>query len=308
MQKTTAAAIAAAFSSILLFAPPSRAALSIAAGSEVTRATTTDGIELSGITWAGGDTYYAINDSNATNKLYKLSMPRNSSGNVSSCSLVSSVTLSGYTDLEGCAYDPASGNVWVSTEGTAGIHEFDPSTGRKIRSVTLPAVYSKMRGNFKLEALTISGDGLVMWTANEEALEVDGSISTNYPSRLEGGTVVRLLKLTRASVRDNFAPAAQYAYKTYGLRTQWAYGKKQRSGVSGLCALPDGRLLVLERECSGVTSESDTSSAWSGGLSTSFMMAVCLADVSGADDVSTLPALEGATYKAATKTLLTGSA
>ncbi|MBR1837187.1 MAG: InlB B-repeat-containing protein, partial [Kiritimatiellae bacterium] len=46
----------------------------------------------------------------------------------------------------------------------------------------------------------------------------------------------------------------------------------------------------------------------SGGLSTSFMMAVCLADVSGADDVSTLPALEGATYKAATKTLLTGSA
>lgn len=277
-------------------------ALSISNGNEVNRSST-EAIELSGITWAGGNTFYAINDTNSTNKLYKLSIPLNSSGQISSCSIDSSVTLASSSDLEGCAYDPASGNVWVSMEGNnSSIREYNPETGAWLRTAPLPTIFkNNMRGNFKLEALTISGDGLTMWTANEEALTCDGDISAK--PRATGGTTVRLQKFTRASVRDNWTAAAQYAYKTYGLNYAYGYNNSQRSGVSGLCALPNGQLLVLEREFSGTDDNSDLSSIWVG-LDSSFTMAIVLADYSSASDVSTLPSLSQSTYTPVTKTKL----
>ena len=273
-------------------------------GNKVNRSST-DGIELSGITWAGGNTFYAVNDSNATNRLYKLSISLNSSGAITSCSIVSSITLASSSDLEGCAYDPASGTVWVSMEGTnSSIREYDPETGAWLRTAPLPTIFkNNMRDNFKLEALTISGDGLTMWTANEEALTCDGDISAK--PRATGGTTVRLQKFTRTSVRDNWTATAQYAYKTYGLNYAYGYNGKQRSGVSGLCALPNGQLLVLEREFSGTDDSSSLSSIFTG-LSSHFTMAVVLADYSSASDVSTLSSLDGATYTPVYKTNLTG--
>ena len=64
---------------------------------------------------------------------------------------------------------------------------------------------------------------------------------------------------------------------------------------AGLCALPNGQLLVLEREFSGTDDNSNLSSIWTG-LDSSFTMAIVLADYSSADDVSTLPSLSQATY------------
>ncbi len=283
--------------------PVAAKALGIADGNTVNR--TSEGIELSGITWAGGNTYYAVNDTNASNRLYKITFSVNSSGQISSYNVVSSVTLASSSDLEGCAYDPASGNVWVSMEGNnSSIREYDPKTGAWLRTAPLPVIFqNNMRGNFKLEALTISGDGLTMWTANEEALTCDGAISAK--PRSTGGTTVRLQKFTRASVRDNWTAAAQYAYKTYGLNYAYGYNNAQRSGVSGLCALPNGQLLVLEREFSGTDDNSNLSSIWTG-LSSSFTMAIVLVDYSSASDVSTLPSLTQATYTPVAKTNLSG--
>lgn len=285
----------------VLAAPAAAHALGISDGNYVNR--TSEGIELSGITWAGGDTYYAVNDTNASNRLYKLTFSVDSSGQVSSYNVVSSVTLAGSSDLEGCAYDPASGHVWVSMEGNnSSIREYDPETGAWLRTAPLPTVFkNNMRGNFKFEALTIAGDGLTMWTANEEALECDGDISAK--PRATGGTTVRLQKFTRASVRDNWTAAEQYAYKTYGLNYAYGYNNAQRSGVAGLCALPNGQLLVLEREFSGTDDNSNLSSIWTG-LDSSFTMAIVLADYSAASDVSTLPSLDQATYTPVVKTKL----
>ena len=282
-----------------VLAAPAAGALSLLDGNEVTRSS--EGIELSGITWAGGDTFYAVNDDNSSNRLYRISVSLGTNGQIAAYSVVSSVKLSGSSDLEGCAYDPASGNVWVSMEGgNASIREYDPETGAMLRTAPIPDVFkNNMRGNFKFEALTISGDGLTMWTANEEALTCDGQISAK--PRSTGGTTVRLLKYTRDSVRDNWTAAAQYAYKTYGLNYAYAYQNTQRSGVSGLCALPDGRLLVLEREFSGTDDNSNLSSIWTG-ISCHFTMAVVLADCSSASDVSTLPSLAQATYTPVSKT------
>ena len=47
----------------------------------------------------------------------------------------------------------------------------------------------KINGNYGFESLTISGDGLTLWTANEEALTVDGDRSS-----YSDGTIVRLVK------------------------------------------------------------------------------------------------------------------
>ena len=284
-----------------LFIPAAAKALEILGGNAVNRPS--EGIELSGITWAGGNTFYAVNDTNASNRLYKLTIPLGSDGRISSCTVVSSVKLAGSSDLEGCAYDPASGNVWVSMEGNnSSIREYDPETGAWLRTAPLPVIFqNNMLGNFKLEALTISGDGLTMWTANEEALTCDGQISAK--PRSTGGTTVRLQKYTRASVRDNWTASAQYAYKTYGLNYSYAYKNTQRSGVAGLCALPDGQLLVLEREFSGTDSNSNLDSIWVG-ASCDFTMAIVLADYSNASDVSTLPSLSQATYTPVSKTSL----
>lgn len=292
-----------AFLAAVLAAPAAANALGLEDGNVVDR--TSGGIELSGIAWAGGDIYYAVNAANVSNRLYKFAISLDSSGQISSNGVVSDVTLESSSYLEGCAYDPASGTVWVSMEGpNSSIREYDPETGAWLRTAPLPDIFkNNMRVNFRLEALTISGDGLTMWTANEEALACDGNISTNYPSRAEGGTTVRLQRFTRASVRDNWTAAAQYAYKTYGLYTPYGYNNAQRSGVAGLCALPDGQLLVLEREFSGVEENSNLSSIWAGYYS-SYTMAIVLADCSSATDVSTLPSLAGATYTPVAKTKL----
>ena len=286
-----------------LLIPAAAKALGIANGNAVSRPS--EGIELSGITWAGGNTYYAVNDTNASNRLYKLTIPLGSNGQISSCTVVSSVKLASSSDLEGCAYDPASGNVWVSMEGSnSSIREYDPQTGAWLRTAPLPTIFqNNMRGNFKLEALTISGDGLTMWTANEEALTCDGQISAK--PRSTGGTTVRLQKFTRASVRDNWTASAQYAYKTYGLNYSYGYKNNQRSGVAGLCALPNGQLLVLEREFSGTDDNSNLDSIWTG-IDSSFTMAIVLADYSNASDVSTLPSLSQASYTLVSKTNLSG--
>ena len=236
---------AALLSAALLSFPPVARALTVTTVSQVTRpSSATYGAEqISGITYAGGDLYYAVDDNDV--KLYPLTLAINrSNGSLASSGITvgTGVTMASSHDMEGCAFDPASGKVWISQETSALIREFDPATGELTRSAPVPAVQKQYAGNYSLEALTISGDGKTMWTANEEALKVDGPLATNTV-----GSVVRLTKFTRAAVRDNWTPAGEWAYVTQPIGT--AKDSNTRSGVSGLCALPDGTLLVLERRC-----------------------------------------------------------
>jgi hypothetical protein len=78
-----------------------------------------------------------------------------------------------------------------------------------------------------------------MWTANEQALTVDGPQSTS-----SSGTVVRLLKM---NVSGNMVAAgSQYAYNVEPIHGTSAVGSPQ-SGLSDLAVMPDGTLLALER-------------------------------------------------------------
>ena len=265
-------------------------ALTVTKVSQVTRPSgysfTYGAEQISGITYAGGDLFYAIDDTD--NKLYPLTLAINrSDGSLTQANITigTGVVMSGGNDMEGCAFDPCSGKVWVSQEASALIKEYDPSTGELLRNAPVPAIQKKYVGNYSLEALTISGDGKTMWTANEEALTVDGPLATNTV-----GSVVRLTRFTRNSVFDNWTPNGEWAYVTDPIGT--AKDSHTRSGVSGLCALPDGTLLVLERRC------------YQGGLFPDFNIKIYQVNFSGATDVSSLLSLKDASYTKTSKTQL----
>ena len=282
----------AATAAMILYPHSSQAALSISTVSQVARpSSATYGAEqISGITYAGGDLFYAVDD--ADNKLYPLSLSIDrSTGSLATSGITigTGVAMSGGIDMEGCAYDPCSRKVWVSQErisnAAAILREYDPATGEATRTAPLPAIQQKAKNNYSLEALTISGDGKTMWTANEEALTVDGNLATNTV-----GSVVRLTRFTRESVRANWTADGEWAYETQPIGT--AKDSYTRSGVSGLCALPDGNLLVLERRC------------YQNGWFPDFNIRIYQVDFSGATDVSALPALKDATYAKTSKKLL----
>lgn len=269
-------------SAILLAAPAlPGATLSLAPGASANRSPATEGAQLSGIAWAGGDRYYAVDD--GTGSLHPLDVAVAASS--VSCSVGASVALEGARDPEGCAWDAAAGTVWVSMESTsAPLREYDPATGRQLRTAPVPpAMVAQRRPNCGLEALSISDDGLALWTCNEEALLCDGDTSS-----ASAGTVVRLTRFTRPDARADWVADGQWAYETLPLENPDGYRSLQRSGVVGLCALPGGDLLVLEREFSGG----------------SFRLAIFLVDFDGADDISALPALAGASFAKVGKKLL----
>ena len=238
-----------------------------------------------GITYLGDDRYYVVRDHNDDNvaELYPLTITTDLSGGaISYFSFGSPISLVGNGDTEGIAYDPATGYVWVSDESTPTIKEYLPSMGTHTgRSVALPAIQrTQKRSNKSLESLTISGDGLTMWSSNEEALQCDGGIAS-----ASAGTTVRLMKFTRPTVRDVFTHVGEWAYKT----EKCAGSTYAQNGVSGLCALPDGSLLVLERETS---------------VSTYGRCEVYLvpeSEFTAAKDISGVTALTNATYSAVSK-------
>ena len=148
------------------------------------------------------------------------------------------VRLEGRKDLEGCAYDPLTRSVWVSDESDTSVRAFDPSTGRQVAALDIPEVYRRnVRRHRSLESLTISPDGLRLYTANEENLKCD---ATN---------VVRIQEFARKGAGDAFRPARQFFYGVDPAGGT-AFGKRTFSGVSSLIAMSDGSLLVLEREFS----------------------------------------------------------
>ena len=228
-------------------------------GSEKSRGTYPRG--LSGLTYLGGNKYYSVCDNGVEIGLYPCTIALAADGlSVSSFSTVATnvaVKLPGTSDLEACAYDPATGNIWVADESGATIKEYT-TNGVAVQTLSYPAILKNKRhdSNRGFEALTISGDGLTMWTCTEEALTIDGDISAQG-----SGTLVRLAKFARATVNDTFQLVAMYPYLTdgwhnpYGLEADGAaHGSGSgRRGVAALTALPDGSLLVLERECSSDT-------------------------------------------------------
>ena len=195
--------------------------------------------ELSGVTHVDGDRYYAVSDDGSGIWPMQIGIDR-ATGAVTNCVIGVNVRMDG--DNEGIAWNPQRRTVFVTDEKAQTIHEIDPETGRRVDEVALPGHQQKRRQNRGLEALTLSPDGESLWTANEEALSVDGERASERK-----GTIVRLMRFRRLD-GAGWAPDGEWAYLTDAIGG--GKTRRMRSGVSGLCALEDGTLLVLERELS----------------------------------------------------------
>ena len=242
---------------------------------------------LSGITYAGDSLYYSVADREG--KMYPLTIKLNYSGAPTKPRFKESVTLEGARDLEAIAWDPLKKTVWAADEADASIREFDPATGRRLGNIDLPDVFRKFRPNLAFEALTISPDGLELWTANEEALSCDGATANS-----EGGSLVRLCRFRRADANDTWKLDGMWAYETDPTNGQ-AYKGILASGVSGLMVAPDGAVYALERE-------------FSQSLLPGFRARIYKLDVSNAAKVSETPFCEKKPEHTVSKELVFGKA
>lgn len=244
-----------------------------------------DFADMSGISWCGSNaTFYVVRDGGSTVSngcfVHIMSPELSPKGRMDSKPHLSKgILLQDAHDAEGIARDPLTGTIWISDEYDTSIREYDPDTGKRTgNDVEIPDfIVKNTRGNLSLESLTISPDGRTMWTANEEALKQDGAVAN--PTN---GTTVRLIQFTRRDAFDPWTLSGMWAYRCEPVGASHPVN----SGVSDLCALPDGSLLVLERECS---------------YSTLGLTRIYRPNFAGATDIREMPALTNATYTAVAK-------
>lgn len=236
---------------------------------------------LSGVTQLPDGRYAAIMDN--SDKVVFLSVSLSPTGTPTAVSVVGGLRLAGVFDHEDIAWAGSALQAWASEEQTPAVRRYDLADGSGGAALPTAAPFLSIRANFGFESVTRDPRGRAVWTANEEALTSDGALST-----ASAGTTVRLLRYQPDGV-GGAAPAQQFAYRTAPLHGAAVSGS--RSGLSALVALPDGRLLAVER-----------SLAFS--LSGVFQTRIYAVGFTGATDVSGLPALNGAAYTPVTKELL----
>lgn len=251
--------------------------------------------ELSGITWVPGTPeWLAVSDGQS--RLFRLSVPIDPlTGQITSATTLGAQPLvqsngapfPSARDFEGIALGPSGTSVFVSDEIGPRVREFSLATGRVLAEIgpaTHPAlaIYANQRTNLGWESLTRAPDTGVLWTANEEALSVDGPTGAGAAS-----TRVRLQALGA-----DLVPIAQWGYTVSGGVVPGTAGNTN-GGVSDLVALPGGQLLVLERSA-GLVSYPDID----------LRNRIYAVDFAGATEVTGLAALVVGGYTPVTKTLL----
>lgn len=227
---------------------------------------------LSGITYAGDDTYWGVLEWEA--KLLRLRIATGDNGSIESVKIDRELQMRKGSDFEGIAFTPSRPNtVMVSTEAPE-VVEVSLKDGSRLDALRLPAPFQQIVRHQGLESLAYSADGQALWIANERALKIDGNPQQPVTPFLSA-TRVRLARYDRRG--DTFEPAAQYEYQTGGV-----HGAAGQIGLCDLAALPDGRLLSLERSAAQ-------------GLSgkRSIRSRIYLIDAADATDVSQPPYIAG---------------
>lgn len=127
-------------------------------------------------------------------------------------------------DIEGICYRPSTNTVFIAGEQDNEVYEYTLDGKRTGQRLKMPAFFKEAGRNYGLESLTYDRKRHLFYTTSERVLKGDS-----------------LLRIQ--SFSDNLKPGFCYYYKP-----DEPISKKHFYGVSELCALEDGRLLVLERQ------------------------------------------------------------
>lgn len=209
--------------------------------------------QYSGITPIGNGRYALVSDKERTDGFFVFRIDQNPlTGDVTNVVLEGfrgnaspKVDAQGISvrDCEGVAYVPAFNTLFISGEGDQEIIEYALETGQPTgRKLAVPQEFALKRivPNYGFEALCYDTLRHRFWTVTESTLPADGpAASAKHPG------AVNLLRLQ--AFDDNLQPTRQYAYRMDAGRSA-DFGRTYVFGVPEVAALPDGRLLVLERE------------------------------------------------------------
>lgn len=195
----------------------------------------------SGITPIGGNRYAVVSDKSATDGFFVFKIDVDSvSGEVVF------VENEGFRsaefpnrDGEGIAFFAPAGTLFVSGESDSRIFEYSPDGRRTGRAIVVPEVFATASANYGLESLTYNNVTHRFWTTTESTLPADGERATAVNG-------VRN-KLRLQSFGDDLQPSEWFYYEMDAPEARSEAGS-YAMGVSELCALDDGRLVVLERE------------------------------------------------------------
>ena len=195
----------------------------------------------SGITWLGGDRYAVANDKTQTAGFHLMTIQTDpATGHIKNVHADSFVTnQKPNRDEEGICYVPQRNSVFVSSETDGQIIEYSLDGQLTGRQLNIPAIFANIHDNRGFEALTYNAATHRFWTTTENTLKADGEtpdINQKIPN---------LLRFQ--SFSDDLQPREQYWYLTDSSEVKGTEGKSTL-GVSGLAALDDGQLVVLERE------------------------------------------------------------
>ena len=195
----------------------------------------------SGITWLGGDRYAVADDKSPTAGFHLMTIRMDDkTGDIREVRADSFVTNGQPNrDEEGICYVPHTNTVFVSGEKDGEIVEYSLDgqlTGHKLK---IPTVFGITHGNCGFEALTYNATTHRFWATTENTLKADGA----KPSMKK--KIANLLRLQ--SFGDDLQPKEQYWYLSDSSGVKGIEGRSTL-GVSGLAALDDGQIIILERE------------------------------------------------------------
>lgn len=138
----------------------------------------------------------------------------------------------GPRDAEGICFMRHCMKLFIVGEGDNKIKEYHFDGSQTGRELSL----EPGEGNRGYESLTFCDSTCLLWTCTEGALPRDrDSLQTDELIRLQ-------------AFDEDFHPQGEYAYLTDKPRKRASRMRNYAFGVSELCALNDGSLLVLERE------------------------------------------------------------
>ena len=201
----------------------------------------------SGITPLGDGRYAVVSDKGDADGFYIWKIIQDpESGQIISVEsegfFANTVDTNANRDCEGIVYFPLSNCVFISGEGDGRIIEYDLNGQRTGRELEVPEEFRNAVSNQGLEALGYGGRGrrCRFWSTTETSLPSDGEAAG--PKNPNGQNVLRL-----QSFRKDLTPSRQIIYTMDAGRSS-NFGTTYVFGVPEICVLPDGRLLVLERE------------------------------------------------------------
>lgn len=203
--------------------------------------------DYSGLSHIRDDLYAVVSDKEQNDGFYPFTIKTDSiTGHISEVhrnvfvgSRPEKMTMKNYSarDEEDIIYHPSTDTYFIAGEGDQRIIEYSNEGKPTGRELQIPQEFmpDNIRPNAGFESLAYDAVRGVFWTTTETALKND--------SLTDGGRMTLRLQ----SFGEDLKPAIQYAYQT-DAPSVCPKTARQVFGVSALTALPDGRLLVLERD------------------------------------------------------------